>query len=139
MVASGEIDFKRIWFSDEGPLILENTLTNKNWRLWGNENPRHAIIRPLHACRFSLVCNIHRWHYWAIFYNKKCHFKYMWTCWIIQLSHIYTVWTRSTITSLCRMVRPHRTPLTFDLLAEYFCKRTIELDLKNKKNGKWII
>ncbi|CAL1276577.1 unnamed protein product [Larinioides sclopetarius] len=55
---TGEIDVKKIWFSDEAYFSLDGHLNKQNYRYWGRERPEITVVRSLHPKKFLVWCAI---------------------------------------------------------------------------------
>lgn len=134
MKESGEIEFNKIWFSDEAHFYLHGYVNKQNWRFWGTENPHHAIIRPLHPIRLTVWCamsseeiigpvfiyqNISAKTYFNMLNNEI--FPYL-----LGSEKVEEYWFMQD------GARPHRTQEIFDLLSEQFSNRIIGLDAPSK-------
>lgn len=132
MKESGEIDFGKIWFSDECHFQLEGYVNKQNYRFWGTENPHVQIIKPLHPKRVTVWCamsstsiigpvflteNVTGERYCQML-NENV-FPY-----IVGTGDLEDYWFMQD------GARPHRTNDVFNLLSEYFGNRLIGLDSK---------
>ncbi|GFQ92614.1 t-complex protein 1 subunit delta, partial [Trichonephila clavata] len=55
---TGEIDVKKIWFSDEAYFTLDGPVNKQNYRYWGRERPEITVVRSLHLKKFLVWCAI---------------------------------------------------------------------------------
>ena len=56
MLQRKEIDHNKIWFSDEAHFWLDGYVNVQNFRIWGTENPRAKIEKPLHPLKVTVWC-----------------------------------------------------------------------------------
>ncbi|GFT26267.1 t-complex protein 1 subunit delta [Nephila pilipes] len=55
---TGEIDVKKIWFSDVAYFTLDGCLNKQNYRYWGREKLEITVVRSLHPKKFLVWCAI---------------------------------------------------------------------------------
>ena len=51
---SGEIDLKKIWFSDECHFWLGGYVNRQNYRIWGTQRPELVTVRPLNPQKITV-------------------------------------------------------------------------------------
>ncbi|GFS97232.1 t-complex protein 1 subunit delta [Nephila pilipes] len=61
---TGEIDVKKIWFSDEAYFTLDGHLNKQNYRYWGRERLEITVVRSLHPKKFLVWCAISSHGHW---------------------------------------------------------------------------
>lgn len=59
MVAEGNLNYKKIIFTDECHYQLEGFVNKQNWRHWGSEPPNFVTVKPLHPKRVTVWAGIH--------------------------------------------------------------------------------
>jgi hypothetical protein len=58
MIESKELDYQKIWFSDECHFDIQGYVNTQNYRIWGTEKPEIMAVRPLHPKRVTVWCAI---------------------------------------------------------------------------------
>lgn len=53
-----ELNFEKIWFSDECHFHLDGYVNRQNYRFWGSEPPHVLVEKPLHSQRVTVWCGI---------------------------------------------------------------------------------
>lgn len=137
LIDSGEIDLKKIWFSDEAHFWLHGYVNKQNFRIWGSENPHFIIVKPLHpkkvtvwmALNFSTntPAIVFRHTVTSASYSELLKTKFFDFCKRKKMKTNYWFMQDGA--------RPHRTAQVFSLLHNFFGSRLIGLDAPSRFAG----
>ena len=56
LIDDGDIDPKKVWFTDEAHFYLDGYVNRQNFRIWGTENPHMTVVKPLHPKKVTVWC-----------------------------------------------------------------------------------
>lgn len=134
---TGEIDVKKIWFSDEAYFTLDGHLNKQNYRYWGRERPEITVVRSLHPKKFLVWCAISSHGVFGpIFIDgtlSAANYRKFLDEEFIPFLHGHDLvqghWFMQD------GARPHRTADVFEVLNEHFSDRIIGLDYPSHFQG----
>ena len=125
-----EIDFSKIWFTDEAHFHLEGYVNKQNMRYWGKQNPEITMVKPLHPARITVWCAI----------NGEMILGPYFITTTVSGAVYHDLLKNQVFPEMNRLgkvrgyyfmqdgARPHRTEQVFELLEQQFGSRLIGLD-----------
>ncbi|GFU15983.1 t-complex protein 1 subunit delta [Nephila pilipes] len=130
-IQTGEIDVKKIWFSDEAYFTLDGHLNKQNYRYWGRERLEITVVRSVHPKKFLVWCAISSHGVFGpIFIDgtlSAANYRKFLDEEFIPFLHGHDLvqghWFMQDGSR-----RPHRTADFFEVLNEHFSDRIIGLD-----------
>ncbi|GFS75525.1 PPDK_N domain-containing protein, partial [Nephila pilipes] len=134
---TGEIDVKKIWFSDEAYFTLDGHLNKQNYRYWGRERLEITVVRSLHPKKFLVWCaTSSHGVFGPIFIDgtlSAANYRKFLDEEFIPFLHGHDLvqghWFMQD------GARPHRTADVFEVLNEHFSDRIIGLDYPSHFQG----